>query len=211
MPGDFVYTDIEWSGPRKCSWQDCSSKATFHSPSSLKAHIRNIHVTPLVCTHPGCSYQKPFGKLCDLERHIATIHNTECGFRCLESDCQQVFTRKDKMMNHAKEKHELFKCPCNHCCATLFAVQKESHLQECHGRYECAIGLCRSDHRSCFTAENLKRHMRTCHRITSWAANSIVDHLSIGKKDNEVLYAKAPLRALFRDCATCLPKNCNKQ
>src|SRR2546421_12902555 len=88
--------DIEWSGPQKCFWRDCTSKATFHSPSSLKAHIRNIHVSPLVCTRPGCSYKKPFGKPCDLNRHMTTIHNTERGYQCLESDCQKVFSRKDK-------------------------------------------------------------------------------------------------------------------
>jgi len=158
--------DIKWFGPQKCYWRDCASKATFHSLSSLKAHIRNVHVTPLVCKHPGCSYKKPFGKPCDLRRHIATIHNTKCRHQCLESDCQKTFSRRDQMMKHAKEEHELFKCLCNHCSTIVFVAQRESHLREFHGSYECAIGSRGLGCRSYFTVENLKKHMRTSHRIS---------------------------------------------
>jgi hypothetical protein len=195
--------DIEWSGPQKCFWRDCASKATFHSPSSLKAHIRNIHVTPLVCTRPGCSYKKPFGKPCDLNRHMATIHNTERGYQCLESDCQKVFSRKDKMMEHAKEKHELFQYPCNHCSAIVFSVERESHLQLFHGRYECAIGSCEFGSRSNFTRQSLSRHMRTCHRMTADPVEGIIARLSTDTEGDGALYAKTPLRPTYRDCAAC--------
>src|SRR5215470_16856112 len=146
---------IDWHGPQKCHWRDCASKATFHSPSSLKTHIRNVHVSPLVCTYEGCSYKKPFGKQCDLKRHLATIHSIGREYQCLESECQETFSRKDKMLKHARERHELFRCTCNHCPATVFAAQRESHLQEFHGIYECAIGSCRLGGRSYFQEVNL--------------------------------------------------------
>jgi len=98
---------------------------------------------------------------------MAAIHNMERGYSCLESDCQEVFSRRDKMMIHAKEKHELFKCCHNHCSANVFATQRESHLRDSHGLYECAIGSCESGCRSFFTKVNLKRHVRTLHGITS--------------------------------------------
>lgn len=202
--------DIRWSGPRKCSWQDCSSKATFHSPSSLKAHIRNIHVSPLLCIHPGCSYKKPFGKPCDLRRHVATVHNTERGYQCLQSDCQEVFSRRDKMMKHAREKHELFKCIYNHCSATVFAAQRESHTQKSHGRYECAIASCELASRSCFTEENLDRHLRTCHRMSYDAVHSVRYRPVQTTEGDKVLYADASLRCTYQDCANCLPKSRNE-
>lgn len=196
--------DVEWSGPQKCHWRGCASKATFRSPGSLKAHIRNIHVTPLVCTYPNCSYKKPFGKPCDLKRRMANIHNTERGYPCLESNCQEVFTRRDKMMRHVKEKHELFKCSYNHCSATVFATQKESHLRESHDRFECAIGSCALGYKSFFTLENLKRHMRTSHRMTNDPVSTITSHLTKGAKEDGVLYANCPLRPTYRDCGSCL-------
>ncbi|KAF2186728.1 hypothetical protein K469DRAFT_144086 [Zopfia rhizophila CBS 207.26] len=186
--------DVKWSGLRKCHWPDCASKATFHSRVSLKAHIRNIHVTPLVCTHPSCSYKKPFGKPCDLKRHMATIHNTERQYPCLESDCQE-------------EKHQLFKCPYIHYSATVFATQRESHLRESYGCYECAIGSCASAHRSFFTKENLRRHLRTCHRITFNPVATIMRNLTAGAKEDGAVYANSPLRPTYRDCASCLPKS----
>ena len=206
MSVDHEHNGMKWSGPQKCSWEDCASKATFRSPSSLRTHIRNIHETPLVCTHPGCSYKKPFGKPCDLKRHIATIHSTECGYQCLEIGCPQVFSRKDKMISHAKEKHGLFRCSYNHCSATVFASQKESHLQESHCRNECAIGSCRSGQRSFFTEQNLKRHMRTCHRMSYDAVFTAMPY----PFKREILYAHAPVRPSYQDCATCLSGSCNE-
>ncbi|OCT48887.1 hypothetical protein CLCR_04957 [Cladophialophora carrionii] len=131
----------KWSGPQRCHWRGCDSKTTFRSRSSLDAHVRNIHLTPLVCTYPGCPYKKPIGKEYDLKRHLASIHNKVPGYPCLEPGCHEVFFRKDKMMQHAKDKHELFECAYNHCSATVFAHQRELHLRESHGQSECVIGV----------------------------------------------------------------------
>jgi hypothetical protein len=114
-------------------------------------------MSPLVCNYPDCSYKKPFGKQCDIKRHLATIHRTEQGYQCLECDCQETFSRKDKMLKHGREKHELFRCCYSHCTATVFAGEREAHLQKVHGRYECAISSCQSGGRSYFQIVNLRR------------------------------------------------------
>ncbi len=201
-----------WSrpGPQRCHWRGCASKTIFRNPSSLNAHISNIHTTPLVCTEPDCSYKKPFGKPHDLKRHLATIHNTESGHHCLENDCPEVFSRKDKMMKHAREKHKLFACPHYHCSATVFAIQREMHLLESHDIYECGIGSCISDYRSCFTAATLKRHLRTCHRMTYDPILHLMEALPSKTKEDQALYAVAPLRLAYQDCATCLSKTLNE-
>jgi len=197
---------INWSGPQKCHWSGCASRATFQSPSSLKTHIDNMHVSPLVCTHPGCPYKKPFGKEYNLKRHVAEMHTTERMFQCLDGDCQETFARKDKMLNHAREKHELFKCSCSHCAATVFAAERDSHLRESHGSYECVIGSCQSGGRSHFQKVNLQRHLRTAHRIHYDRTNEILHDLSSSStaaEKTEVLYARAELRRAYRDCASC--------
>ena len=84
------------------------------------------------------------------------LHNTECAYQCLESDCQETFSRKDKMMNHAKEKHKLLKCSYSHCFAFSFAAQRDSHLQGSHDHFECAIGSCELGQESNFTVKTLK-------------------------------------------------------
>ncbi|KIW30377.1 uncharacterized protein PV07_06126 [Cladophialophora immunda] len=176
----------------------------------MKAHVRNMHVAPLVCTHPGCSYKKPFGKPCDLKRHLATVHNTIGGYPCLESDCTATFSRKDKMMKHAREKHELFKCPHNHCSATVFAVERESHLRESHGRYECAIGSCISTHgthKSCFTERSLSAHLRTCHRITFESVSTLLNSMSTRTRGDSAFTATLPWFVSYRDCLSCLTQS----
>ncbi|KAF2234173.1 hypothetical protein EV356DRAFT_567303 [Viridothelium virens] len=196
--------DFEWAGPQKCHMRDCTSRATFRSRSSLKTHIENIHATPLVCTHLGCSYKKPFGKLCDLKRHIATVHNDERAHPCLESDCQEVFSRRDKMMQHAREKHELFSCSLNHCLATLFATQRESHIRDSHDSYECAIGSCKQGPSSRFTRDNLRRHLQTSHRISYFAIHGVLNNVSLLVTEGDKLWCvNNPRRARYQDCTSC--------
>lgn len=200
-----VDIDIEWFGPQKCHWQACASKATFRSPSSLKAHIRNVHVSPLICTHPGCSYMKPFGKQCDLKRHIATIHGTKHIYRCLESECKETFSRKDKMMKHARENHELFRCSCNHCLAIVCATQRQSHLKEAHGLFECAIGSCKSGGRSYFHKKDLRGHLKRIHGVRDYWVDMELRGFPNDTKKDEVLYFRGEqIPALSRDCASCL-------
>jgi hypothetical protein len=146
---------VKWSGPRKCDRRGCTSKAVFPSRSSFKAHLKNIHVSPLVCIYAGCSNKKPFGKPCDLKRHLTTVHSTKDEYQCLEDECQEMFSRKDNMLKHARENHQLFQCCWNHCKKTVFAVEQESHAQESHGQYECAIGSCQSGGKSCFNVVGL--------------------------------------------------------
>ncbi|KAI9705328.1 MAG: hypothetical protein M1820_005158 [Bogoriella megaspora] len=189
----------EWHGPQKCHFSNCPSKATFRSPSQLKIHVQNVHITPLLCTYPGCPYKKPFGKLCDLRRHIVTKHDTEGGYQCLDADCQEVFPRKDKMMKHAFEKHKLFKCSRNHCTAIVSAAQMELHMSTAHGRYECAIGSCEYGPDSLFTKENLTSHLRTCHQFRRDRRYDLPVPI-IG--DDGVL--RNPLGASDRHCPSCL-------
>jgi len=199
-------TVIGWSGPRKCHWLGCVSRATFHSPSSLRAHIKNVHVSPLICRQQGCSYTKPFGKPCDLKRHLASVHHTVCKYECPESGCQETFSRKDKMLKHAREKHERYRCSCNHCTATVFATERESHLQNSHGQYECAMGSCQNGSRSYFSETGLKRHLRTIHRMTSDPVRHMVWRLSsqsANRTNTEPLYARSAMRPAYRDCTSC--------
>ena len=204
----------DWYGPQKCHWRGCTSKATFHSPSALKAHIKNVHISPLVCTHPGCPYKKPFGKQCDLKRHLATIHSTEREYQCLESECQETFSRKDKMLKHAREKHELFRCSFNHCTAMVFAAEREPHLQESHGPFECGMGSCQVGGRSYFRKDNLQRHLRTVHRVAYDPVEAMMFRLheiSKGAEKAEVLQVLAPLLPTYRDCEPCLAKKQDEQ
>jgi hypothetical protein len=191
--------DIEWSGPRKCHQRGCVPKATFHSLSALKSHLKNVHISPLICTHPGCIYKKPFGKQCDLKRHLATVHSVGRKYECLENDCQETFSRKDKMLQHAREKHELYRCSCNHCTATVFAVEKEGHLQKAHGNYECVIGSCKSGRRSFFSSIGLDRHLRTIHRVDYWRVPWRSEIPSV-----QTFLFELAMKPAWRDCKSCL-------
>jgi Zinc finger, C2H2 type len=207
----------EWSGPQKCRWRGCTSRATFRSPSSLEAHIKNVHVSPLVCTHPGCSYKKPFGKQCDLKRHLTTIHSTKREYQCLEGDCGETFSRKDKMLKHAREKHQLFRCSWNHCGATVFASEREFHARESHGPYECAVGSCQSGERSCFQKLNLQRHLRTVHQIAFDQSNTIMNRLSNHPESTEETKAfdsrtrYAQMVYPYQDCKVCLAEKLDEE
>lgn len=197
---------VEWSGPCKCPRPNCASKVTFPTRSSLRAHIKNIHDAPLLCTYPHCSYKKPFGKPCDLRRHVATAHNTSEEYTCLETGCGEVFTRRDKLMKHAKDKHQLFACPSSHCSATVVAAERESHLRKSHGRYECNIRSCGFGQRSYFTRENIKTHMRSVHRLTHWQVLDI-EKCQITDADGRVFFMRPSWRINLRDCPSCSSKN----
>jgi hypothetical protein len=186
----------------------------FHSPSLLKAHIRNTHVTPLRCTYPGCSYKKPFGRECDLRRHFTTKHNTERKYRCPESDCQETFSRKDKMMKYTREKHELFSCSCNYCAATVFGSKRESYLRKSYGLYKYTVGSCQSGRRSYFDWSNLHGHLHMAYYIVWDNVIAIIRSLHpfpLPAKKAEVLYTRVELYPKYRDCTSCFAENNNKQ
>ncbi|KAF8852217.1 hypothetical protein BDZ45DRAFT_114575 [Acephala macrosclerotiorum] len=160
----------QWRGPRGCDWPGCPSKATFKSPSSLKSHIFNIHARPLVCTHPQCTYTNPFGKQCDLRRHVETFHAVSYNHVCPVESCDantKGFARKDKLLNHIREQHDNLKCPYNHCHATVLETEQNTHLQQFHGSFECALGACEKAPASCFLEIGLERHLRRDHNMTA--------------------------------------------
>jgi len=195
---------VKWSGPRKCDWPGCLSKAVFRSRSSLNAHVKNVHVSPLLCTHPGCSYKKPFGKKCDLARHVKTVHSTEQAYPCVDSKCPQVFSRKDKMMEHARQRHELFHCARNHCSEITTADQMQSHSQEAHGRYECAIGSCRSGKTSHFLTPSLQAHIVKAHGATTrFARVAILLGPPLVTSEGSICIGESSWLAVCRDCASC--------
>lgn len=195
---------------QKCNWHKCPTKRVFRTRSELNTHIKNIHTDPLMCMHPGCPYKKPFGKVHDLKRHMETKHNTEHGYPCPENGCLEVFPRKDKMMQHAKEKHTLHQCPYNHCFAVIFSVEIEPHLCEQHGNYECSILSCTSNRKSHFTRKSIIRHLRTQHQISYWVPPGMLKN---ARFENGVFYVEPPSHAAYQDCASCAagPENLNEE
>lgn len=199
----------QWSPGTKCSWPSCASKAVFKSFSSLKTHTLNIHVRPLVCTAPQCSYKKPFGKMYELQRHIATAHGDGCNCKCPVEGCEASltgFSRKDKMLKHLREQHDVLKCPYNHCSATVLKTETESHLQQFHGSFECALGSCETGLKSCFRKIGLQRHLRTHHSITNDPVQTIMSH--VRKSDDKT--AHGLLRTAWQDCRLCSAQHGNE-
>lgn len=188
----------KWTGATKCDWPNCHSKAIFKSFSSLKTHTLNIHVSPLVCTLPQCSYKKPFGKMYELLRHNATIHGNHY-HKCPVEGCEAGFSRKDKMLNHIREKHNTLKCPYNHCSVTVLETEEELHLRQFHGDFECAIGACETGLKSLFLEVGLKRHLRKCHGISYDPIETIMSQTH-GSVDRT---ARSKLRSAWKDCVLC--------
>jgi hypothetical protein len=200
----------QWSGSSKCPWPNCSSKATFKTPSSLRTHLSNIHVTPLICTQPQCPYQRPFGKQYELDRHISTAHGEARNHRCPIDTCDASvtgFARKDKLIKHLREEHENLKCPYNHCFATVLAEETEKHLLQSHDDYECALQGCQYGGASRFSRVNLKRHLRRDHLVTGDPANRLMWILDASKK----MTADGEFTGRWRQtqkCATCVSQRC---
>jgi hypothetical protein len=196
---------IQWSGASKCSWPKCPSKATFKSPNAWRTHLSNIHVDPLVCTIPQCSYTKPFGKRSDLYRHISTAHEEVSNHMCPVESCEASttgFARKDKLLKHIREQHEILRCPYNHCAATVLKTQEESHLQQFHGSWECAIGACERGIKSCFLEGSLKRHIRKHHGLTHDPMYTMLGRMDEAK-DETARSAYLTSQETLRDCMIC--------
>jgi hypothetical protein len=167
---------VEWSGPTPCPWPSCKSKRVFNAVSTLKEHVVNIHVHPLVCTIPGCSYKKPFSRKGDLGRHQQTKHANSHPLKCPVQDCGMDFAREDKFALHLRERHPPQKCILQHCGATVAAVDLNNHHKS-HGDLECALGSCGNTRTSRFNygigaGVSLGKHLRECHSIAenvAWA------------------------------------------
>jgi len=195
----------QWRGPRGCNWPDCPSRATFESPSSLKSHIFNIHINPLVCTYPQCTYLKPFGKKCDLRRHIETVHEPSCNHICPVESCEvniKGFARKDKLLNHIREQHDNLRCPYNHCYATVLETEQDAHLRQFHGSFECALGGCEKGPASCFLEDGLRRHFRRDHHITIDPARNLINKV-LNTEDKTARPTHTVRFKKLGDCIAC--------
>ncbi|CZR66415.1 uncharacterized protein PAC_16316 [Phialocephala subalpina] len=195
----------QWLGPRGCIWPDCSSRATFKSPGSLKSHILNIHISPLVCTYPQCTYSKPFGKQWDLRRHIETVHAASCDHMCPVKSCEahtKGFARKDKLLNHIREQHDNLRCPYNHCSATVLETEQDAHLQQFHGSFECALGACEKGLASCFLAIGLRRHLRSHHNMNADPVDTLMSRLR-QTGDNTARSSHIVGLRKWKDCPAC--------
>ncbi|CAH0052370.1 unnamed protein product [Clonostachys solani] len=155
--------------PYKCTETDCRSKAKFKTLSQFRQHVRNIHQQPLLCTVPGCTYPRPFGKESDLIRHMMSKHEATSLFTCPDESCPghfDGFKRQDKLLKHLREHHPQVQCQQTHCSAVVADCQQQSHIEEAHGSFQCAIGPCLSSPPSNFTLIQLKRHLKAHHKLS---------------------------------------------
>lgn len=155
--------------PYKCTEANCRSKALYKTLSQFRQHVRNIHQEPLLCTVLGCTHKRPFGKQADLNRHVTSKHETTISFFCDDESCPahiDGFKRKDKLLKHLREDHPQVQCTQTHCSATVADFQQQSHMEEAHGPFECALGRCRSSPPSNFTRAQLERHLKDHHKMS---------------------------------------------
>lgn len=162
-------------------------------------------MNPLVCTYPQCTRTDPFGKQCDLRRHIETVHETSSNHICPVESCEaniKGFARKDKLLNHIREVHDNFRCPYNHCYATVLEMEQEAHLLQSHGLYECALGACENGVASRFAKNGLQRHVRRQHNMTFDPAKSLMSRV---EKTKDKTARSSQIRRIrkFHDCSSC--------
>ncbi|VUC23601.1 unnamed protein product [Clonostachys rosea] len=163
--------------PYKCTEANCRSKAQFKNLSQFQQHLQNIHQEPLLCTWPGCTYRRPFGKECDLERHAESKHGAIRSHICPYESCSahfDGFKRKDKLLKHLRETHPQVQCQQTHCSAVICDIEQQSHIEEAHGPFECALGHCQFSPPSNFTKVLLGRHLVTHHKISYDTKTTII-------------------------------------
>lgn len=85
-------------------------------------------------------------------------------YQCPDAKCTASFPRKDYMTKHVQG-HQRFQCSHNHCHQTVFDFERDSHVAECHGPYECPIASCHGASRSYFAKSTLRVHLLTAHGI----------------------------------------------
>ncbi|PMD47953.1 hypothetical protein L207DRAFT_506865 [Hyaloscypha variabilis F] len=179
-----------WKGPTTCSWPKCSSSRVFKEKYLLRRHLQNIHVEPLRCPIKGCSYSDPFDKQHDLNRHVKSIHETS-RFLCPIESCDSNtigFSRKDKLVKHMREEHD-----------------NDSHLQDSHGDYECALMACSDALPSHFTKEGARLHLISAHKIYRETAGLLIKEVT----SDHVIYNSGSARRETVQCQSCydlLPK-----
>ncbi|ESZ91061.1 hypothetical protein SBOR_8555 [Sclerotinia borealis F-4128] len=184
-----------FSGPNRCPWNGCTSRAKFANPKFLNIHLINIHVEPLVCGVNGCGYQKPFRNKHDLERHKRTAHMNVKEFECPYPSCSEEglgFVRKDKLLVHFRDVHSDGSgrvCPILHCGVMLSGdgqgeeeegkERMGEHMKRDHGSFECALGRCGGKNeqqkpKSLFSDQGLEKHLKREHEINGSEALRLV-------------------------------------
>jgi hypothetical protein len=104
----------------RCSWPACrmqKSGKPFSTLANLKKHLKTHIVKTLQCTHSECEYDGFFSRLSGVDRHVKAKHSKLQTYPCPVESCGQDFTRKDKLMEHARTKHGVFRCHFDHCGA----------------------------------------------------------------------------------------------
>lgn len=74
---------------------------TFPRPSVLQTHKKSHSeaVQMINCPHANCS--RKYMELKNLKAHIRSFHEEEC-YKCNASDCNKIFTSKNKLLVHKK-------------------------------------------------------------------------------------------------------------
>lgn len=193
------------------SSSDCHYKAEFRTPSQRRQHVQNIHQHPLLCTIPGCTYRRPFGRVSDLTRHVRSVHEAARGHICPYESCPahtDGFKRQDKLRKHLRENHPRVQCQQAHCYAIVSGAEQQSHIEEAHGSYECAIGLCQFSPASHFRMDQLKRHLRVHHKMSWDACLNVMAKLQVSDSTtvrSEHL-SNSNRKVEWEKCSVCVPQ-----
>jgi hypothetical protein len=211
-----------WSGESGCKWSGCASKEIFKRLSSLKLHLENVHVKPLLCARLGCSFKRPFRNLSDLQRHVKSKHSHTGVVRCPYKECMsstRTFVRKDKWLQHVQDaEHQLDNfCPVRHCEKEVrgrfggFKDPKEviKHMFNEHAGtsaevrdFSCAIGGCEAGGPPFLTKDQLRRHLQVDHSLMWHAATEVIDAVE-ATEIHQVQAQLVPTGIKFAPCELC--------
>ncbi|KAH8656134.1 hypothetical protein BGZ60DRAFT_148863 [Tricladium varicosporioides] len=201
--------DWEPGIPSSCYWPTCTSNLVFNSRKLYQTHLENIHIKPLLCTVQGCKHKSPFRNNYDLDRHIRTIHNSEKEWNCPYLDCSiGPFSRKDKWLIHLRQHRASdFTCPLPHCSTETvrsFQSQKQvvKHIQESHGRYECALGSCVNGQRSRFSGSGLLQHLELEHSLSEEGCSEAFNWMK-SLKETTISLQHFSVSADWQNCSIC--------
>jgi hypothetical protein len=112
------------------------------------------------------------------------------------------FARKDKLLKHIREQHDNLRCPYNHCYAVILATDQDTHLQQVHGTFECALGACEKGPASCFSEVGVKRHFRKHHNMTYDPIWTLMKHVN-RTKDSTARSPHIARLKKWKDCVSC--------
>ena len=192
------------SGERAFACHTCDSR--FTQKSSLKTHIRQVHLKAdeVKCTWSGCD--KSFGNLVSMQAHLEAVH-LKTRFACPVAGCRFTSGWKDAIKRHVRAVHKKvkpFACSVAGCrYRSAYHSRLAHHRQSVHEgrRVACSFDGC--DFRTAWP-EELKRHVESVHeKIVRFACHVC------GKR----IYKKADLRRHLQshekqghpvtECASC--------